>query len=363
MKITFVYPDDKFFAENVEWRCSAPARAINHTGRHSASLLRITDFNARSTSATRACEESDVILIYRDLWGKTLKNIEYWKARGKVLVGDFDAAYQLMGEIHPEYRFWYRREAATSRAVHQVTQPIPLVEFKWGVQLVDFLTLNSRRLVDDWKPYAATNYVPNLIDYERYLFNRRELHEGIVIGWKGNRHDLHSFKNSGAFEAVLEIIELKKQVHLLLCASDPDITTDLNLDQVNQRVILCNQKTWLELLSKIDIGIAPLYGEFDQRKGYANILEFMVKKIPWVGSVGSPYHELSRYGWLVSNQKAAWKRVLLDMISHIDEYLAEAEREPYLYGLSQGIEENIQIYIDHLARAPQITDKVTSDIY
>ncbi len=164
-----------------------------------------------------------------------------------------------------------------------------------------------------------------------------------MIGWRGNRHDLRSLKNSGAFEAITEIIDIKRQVQLLLCTDDQEVTTDLNLDQENLRIILCNQKTWPELLSKIDIGIAPLFGEFDQRKGHANILEFMVKKIPWVGSVGSPYHELSRYGWLVSNTENCMETRSAGYDFSYDDYLVEAEREPYLYGISQGIEENIQI--------------------
>ncbi len=67
----------------------------------------------------------------------------------------------------------------------------------------------------------------------------------------------------------------------------------------------------------------------------------MVMKIPWVASEGSAYQELKRFGWLVKNTPEAWERIFLDMVDHITDYKREAAGEPYLFGIGQNIDENV----------------------
>ena len=98
---------------------------------------------------------------------------------------------------------------------------------------------------------------------------------------------------------------------------------------------------WPPLLATFDIGIAPLFGEYDQRRSWTQVLEYMLQRIPWVASAGSAYQDLAQFGWLVHNQASSWERVLLDMVDHLDEYRLEAERDAYLYALSQNIDEHI----------------------
>ena len=64
-------------------------------------------------------------------------------------------------------------------------------------------------------------------------------------------------------------------------------------------------------------------------------------KVPWVASAGPAYGDLRPYGWLVENKAAAWERVLLDMVDHIDDYKAQAGRDPYLHALSMGIDDHV----------------------
>lgn len=67
----------------------------------------------------------------------------------------------------------------------------------------------------------------------------------------------------------------------------------------------------------------------------------MVMKIPWVASEGNAYQEMKRFGWLVKNNPEAWERILIDMVDHISDYKNEAAGEPYLFGIGQNIDENI----------------------
>lgn len=67
-------------------------------------------------------------------------------------------------------------------------------------------------------------------------------------------------------------------------------------------------------------------------------------KIPWVGTEGAPYHDLAAYGWLVPNDPTAWEHALLTLIDHLDEYKAQAARQPYLQGLMLSVDVNV----DHI---------------
>jgi hypothetical protein len=102
------------------------------------------------------------------------------------------------------------------------------------------------------------------------------------------------------------------------------------------------QVEWMNTLSQIDIGIAPIHREYDQRRSWRSVLEYMLMKIPWIASEGYPYHELSSYGWLVQNNPYAWERVLVDMVEHLDDYRNEVAGEPYLTGLCKDIDDNIE---------------------
>ena len=101
---------------------------------------------------------------------------------------------------------------------------------------------------------------------------------------------------------------------------------------------------WGRTLAQYDIGLAPLFGAYDERRSWIKVLEYMVMKIPWVASDGPPYQELRPFGWLVPNTPQAWERVLLDIVDHFDEYKREAAGEPYLYSLSKNVDENV----DHI---------------
>ena len=68
----------------------------------------------------------------------------------------------------------------------------------------------------------------------------------------------------------------------------------------------------------------------------------MIMKIPWVASEGPAYHALRNYGWLVPNNASAWERILNDMVDHIPDYKQEAGRDPFLFGLSQSVDDNVE---------------------
>lgn len=350
MKIVYVYADTPDEWNCSEWRCAVPARAINLTGQHSAELISIKDFGHNTPVAQAACRTADVIVIQRCLFGPVLSKIQHWKARDKVIIADFDDAFDLMHPTNVSYPFWNRGLIDPPGEEPQTMDPPPLTQFKWGLRLVHAATVPSRRLADDWQSYTQVHYLPNYVDLKIFENATPEAHEGIVIGWGGSLSHLQSFTDSGVIPALQRVCEARPQVRVMICGSDQRILEHIPIPEKQ----LIHEpwrpySEWSQNLVKFDIGLAPLSGPYDQRRSWIKVLEYLLMKIPWVASEGPAYQDLRPYGWLVRNTSQAWERVLLDMVDHIEDYKQEAAGEPYLFGISQNVYENVDKIISTYA--------------
>ena len=188
-------------------------------------------------------------------------------------------------------------------------------------------------------------YLPNYIELENYAGHEQKvISDEIIIGWGGSASHYQSFSRSVG-EALQRVCQLRHNVKVMLCGSDKRLAAKLKLpeDQVIIQPWVPYQE-WPEVLNQFDIGIAPLSGPYDERRSWIKILEYMVMRIPWVASDGPAYYDYRNYGWLVKNNTRAWERVLLDMIDHIATHKDEAAREPYFFGISKNIDDNL----DHI---------------
>lgn len=292
--------------------------------------------------AQAACNPADVIVVQRNLFGPVLSAIQHWKARDKIVLADFDDAYDLMPPSNASYALWGQGLMLRHGQPPEKMEPHPLTQFKWGLRLVHGATLPSKRLADDWRIYNEMYYLPNYVDLEKYQNVTPDEHEGIVIGWGGSLSHLQSFTESGVITALKRVCRARPKVKVMISGSDQRIFDQLTLppeQKIMQPWVPYNE--WSHVLAKYDIGLAPLYGAYDERRSWIKVLEYMLMKIPWVASEGPAYHELRPYGWLVKNTPSAWERVLLDMVDHLDDYRAEAGQDPYLFAISQGIDENV----------------------
>ncbi len=352
MKVVFVYADSKEEWNSSEWRCAVPCRAINRSGRHQASLLSVVDFANHTPQAVALCNAADVIIVERNLFAGVLSAIQYWKARDKAIIANFDDAYSLMPPSNVNYSFW--REGV-SRVTNEKIEPPPLTQFKWGLRMVHAAIVPSRRLVEDWQNYTNMLYLPNYIELSNYQNVRSEQHEGIIIGWGGSVSHFQSFVESGLIKALRYVCKARPQVKVMICGNDFRIPKVLGLPA--RQLILqpwVSYREWPAILSRFDIGLAPLAGEYDERRSWIKVLEYLVMKIPWIASEGSPYQEFRSYGWLVKNTTPAWERVLLDVVDHLSKYKEEAGREAYLTGISQAIDDNVDSILNTFAMVAQL---------
>lgn len=343
MNIIYVYADQPHEWNCSEWRCAVPARAIQRTGRHRAWMLSIQDFSQNTPEAQEVCGQADVIVVQRNLFGQVLSAMQHWKARDKTIIVDFDDAYNLMHPSNGAYEFWIEGLVHRNGKPVQKMEPPPLTQFKWGLRLAHAAAVPSKRLADDWQSYTEMIYVPNYIDLDQYKNATPEPHEGIIIGWGGSMSHLQSFTGSGVAAALKRVCRARPQVKVMICGNDRRILEYLPIPP-EQKLYhpWVPHNEWANVLAKFDIGLAPLQGPYDERRSWIKILEYMVMKIPWVASEGPAYSDLRRFGWLVKNTPSAWERVLLDVIDHLDEYKQDAAGEPYLFGIAQSIDENIE---------------------
>lgn len=346
MKIAFVYADRPHEWNTSNWRCVIPARAINKTGRHQAELINILDFERNTPESQAICAQSDIIVVERNFRGDVLPAILQWKSKNKVMIANFDDAYQLMPKSNISYPYWFEGQTITrlpdGREVFGKMSPTPMVQFGWGLRTMHAGIVPSKILAQDWKDYTKMHLVPNYIDLTNYKSVSDSTRKTIIIGWGGSLSHYQSFINSGVMSALKQVCKMRSHVRILICG-DERIFKEIDVPE-KQKVFkgFVSYSEWPGLIANFDIGLAPLHGAYDNRRSWIKPLEYMVLKIPWAASDNPAYEEIGEYGKLVKNSASSWEDALLDMVDNIDRYREKANDLSYQFGISQSIDKNIE---------------------
>lgn len=346
MIVTYVHsicPADQF---RVQLRCRNFADAINRMGWHTANLLDINSFIQNTPEAQRICAGSDLLIVHRYLYGPVLRAVQYWKARDKKVVVDFDQAVNFLAPDSPGYSFWVdgmplEKCFNGDKKSDTVIDPAPLEQFKWGLGLVDAAFVPSSRLADDWAHYTSVLEIPDYLNTDQYPALKQDHGAEIWIGLcSGARNP--SLAKSGLIKAMENICRKYPDVRLVLCDSGQFQIGDVNIPP-SQLILYPTVlfEEWANILPKLDIGLVPLHGDYDLRASWISLLEFMVSKIPWIASDLVSFRPLSSYGSLVQNLPADWENVISNSVDHLGVYRKKAAGEPFLFALSQDINGNI----------------------
>ncbi len=346
MIITYIYSNCLEDQGRIQLRCRNFADAINRTGVHSANLLDLDSFVRHLPEAQAMCIQSDLLVIYRYLYGPVLNAVQYWKARDKKVIVDFDQAINFMSPEMPEYSFWVEgqplaecREGWT--CIESPVDPTPLEQFKWGLGIVDAATVASSRLADDWIQFTPVYEIPDFLNTYQYPALNHVRDDEVWVGL-GNCCRPASFENSGLRQAMENICRERPQVRLVLCDSHEQLAGKLDIPAA-QLVTYAQHsfEEWATILLKLDIGLLPLAGDYDQRMGPINLLEYMISKIPWIASEQQAFRTLWSYGKWVQNSTEAWQSAVLAMVDQVGVYQKKAAGEPFLFALSQDISQNV----------------------
>jgi hypothetical protein len=220
--------------------------------------------------------------------------------------------------------------------------PSPLEQFQWGLGLVDAATVSSARLADDWSQYTNCYELPDYLNTCQYPISETDHENEIWIGFGADTQSA-SLKNSGLAAALEHICRVYPQVRLVACHQENCPHPQLDIDP--EKIIHQSPQffdEWVSILLKLDIGLIPIHGNYDLRLSQANMLEFMIAKIPWVATEQPAFHNLLQYGHWVQNSPEDWECAILDTINQLDAYQRKTNREPFLFALGQDVSANIE---------------------
>ena len=343
MVITYIFSNRVEDRIRVQLRCRNLVDAINRTGFHSANLLDIDSFARNTPEAKKICAGSDILVIYRYLYGPILAILQYWKARDKKVIVDLDQAVNYLTEEMPGHPFWFKGLPLEEQSMDdaELIDPAPFEQFKWGLGMVDAATVASDRLADDWSLFTDVYKMPDYINIYQYP-GLNQIHENEV--WLGLRNDAQytGIKKSGLLTALTSVCRKRPQVSLVWCNPEKNPGFDLEIDPGQLKVSSPRFfDEWVTTLLNVDIGLAPVCGEYDLRMGSGGLLEFMISKIPWIASEQMPLLEMASYGQWVSNTPQAWEDAILNSVDQLDLYRKKAAKEQFLYAISQDASANI----------------------
>ena len=346
MIITYIHSNNPEDELRVRLRCRNFADAINRIGWHSANLLDLDSFIQNTPDAQKICAASDLLVIHRYLYGPVLQSLEYWKARDKKVIVDFDQAINYLTPDISGHSFWLEGEPfanceSVDKDYGNAIESTPLEQFKWGLGLIDAAIVSSTRLMVDWSEFAHVHEIPDYLNTDQYP-GFKQIHENEIWIGLGNGTRIDSIKNSGLHKALENVCRERPQVKLILrdMGEYGHNLPDVRFSQLVS--YLPNSfEEWSDILLKLDIGILPICGDYDLRLGRINLLEFMISKIPWLASNQLSFPELSRYGRLVQNSSDAWETAILKAVDNVEVLRKKASGEPFLFALSQDVNENI----------------------
>lgn len=340
-----------FFADNgsewncSQWRCVIPANALNRSGKHKADLLHISKLANPDPHTVKICEAADVIVVERMILYSLAPAIEHLKRLGKILVLTFDDAYHLITPFNPAYPYWIEGRAGKD-SNDVVFSPLPLEQFGFMLPLFDGITVPSQILADDYHEYAPTEVLPNYLDWPLYQYAESvprapEFADKIVIGWGMSMSHIESFVNSHVLTGLMRALA-KRPNACVNVLGDPRIYEMIMLPvgrKLYQPYVPFN--LWPSYLKTVDIGLAPLAGEYDRRRSWIKPLEYCALGIPWIASDNDSYNEIGKYGVTVPNTPDAWEWALLDMIDNLERYRARAKVKPLQFAQKQAADKNV----------------------
>ena len=251
--------------------------------------------------------------------------IEYFQGLGKPVLVDLDDAYQSLPWSNPAHRFWVERDGGEA-----------LKKLEEGLRLADGLVAPNRLLLRSWSHVTrASYYLQNYSEREWWvdlptreeLKIERGLEDRIIIGWGGSVSHYDSWWGSGIMEAARRVSARHPEVVWLVCGNDPRIHAMLPVwegQKIIQRGVPPDQ--WPRTVRCCDVGVAPLFGPYDQHRSWIKGLEYLHAGVPWVATGGEPYRDFREIGLglYVNNGPDEWEAALEDVLADLPDRQEEA---------------------------------------
>ncbi len=304
-----------------EWRSLLPSDTLNRLGKHRGKLVHVSAFcNFLDGAIQDLIMPCDLIVFQRNLVAPVVFNaITYFQGMGKPVAVDLDDAYPILPWSNPAHAFWI--ENSTKKEEN------PIVMLENGLAKTNGLIAPNRLLLSDWKHVTKGYHLPNFARGEWWskVQTREQSKESrkindtrVVIGWGGSVSHYDSWWGSGLREAATRISSCHPEVLWLICGNDKRIYDQLPVPWSSKAWQPgVPPEEWPNSVACFDIGVAPLFGPYDQRRSWIKGLEYILAGVPWVGTTGEPYSDIANLGTLVENSADNWEQSLEMIINNL----------------------------------------------
>lgn len=294
MNIVYVFSDGLNEFNSSRFRVCNIADALMRAG-HKVSIINVEQWNKQSDECKYVCAQADIIHIQRVLVDSTHDIIRYWTSLGKAVCADWDDSYDRILESNAAADFWLHGKITVAYPggveYEHVLDKHPIQQFKEGLALCTAGITPSTRLSKDWEPYTPTFVVKNYLDTELYLAEKKHANEHILIGWGGSLSHTQSWELSGAEHAMAQILREHPDVKLFIMGDERVVK---QLPVPRDKIVFHPYVPWWhwsKYLRLYDIGLAPLSGEYDNRRSSLKVCEYLTMGIPFVATKSEVYED------------------------------------------------------------------------
>ena len=347
MVITYIVADGLNEFNSSNFRVAVPADALIKAG-HTVHILNVRQWMARTDYAKQICMSADIIHLQRVLVSDTHKDIGYWRSKGKAVVVDFDDAYDLIHDDNAAAPFWLHGKVSirleSGYEYEQTMDEHPLEQFKKGLRKCTALITPSGILSDDWKVGAPEFVVPNFLRQELYRNARKHDNGDLVyLGWGGSLSHVQSWRDSGINDAIKRVLQDRDHTRLYL-VGDQRVVDQLPIRK--DRVIFSPYVPWWQwqrILMHYDIGLAPLAGDYDDRRSNLKVAEYLMAGLPFVATRSPVYEDFwkansgrwAQHGHLpetYDERIESWYESMIDVVDNLGKYRKRAAKNIKTYG-------------------------------
>lgn len=319
MNILFVESDSLQEYNCSYWRVMVPLIALRKAG-HTVEKVRVESWGERTPEAVKLTERADLVIVQRNLMDRVVLSAFHWTQNGKAITVDLDDAYEFMTEDtgSPTFKTWKHGVFTDSSGKEQHLYPTPMMWLKWGVKLLGTMTSPSKLICQDWSEYARAFWFPNYADTSIYHPSQVYKEPGkVYIGWGGSATHLASWEKSGVLPALQRIIKEYPNVVLMLMG-DERVERFLKEIPKHNRAVLgfMPHAEFVMRLNTLDIGLVPLYGEYDRRRSWIKAMEYSLMGVPWIGTAFEPTADVET-GLRIANTTDGWYMALKFYIDNL----------------------------------------------
>lgn len=328
MKVVFMYADNEEEYNCTHWRSYLPSTFLQRFAKWDTVMHHIRSIESPETQ--ESLDGADIVFVERLLSSSIFSRLDILRATtGAKIIFDMDDAYKFMEPGSPSYNFWINGIVPSGKAGTKMSFP-PIEQIGWYSKNVDAISSPSKLLLEDWKDFNdRLLWLPNFADADLYTIIPYREKDKVVIGWGGGATHYASWYASGLLTAFRRVYERhKKEIKLSLVTGDKQLA--YKLKEFNPDVVRSDRLLYPQEISKFDIALAPVHGEYDRRRSWLKISEYSLSGIPWIGSDLDPYREYNYPGSvLVRNRPKDWEDALEEMIKNRVEYYSKVKNEGY----------------------------------